>query len=89
MLVPLLTSAINVAQWFVERQEQREAKEAVPERVLTDDYFEAMAEDIRERVDQGQGLRRALKDIYGEQGPVLLRPAPESHFEAKTGLSRR
>ena len=76
MLVPVLTGAITAAEWFVDRQKRREVAEAVPERLLTDDYFEAMAEDIEHRLEKGHDLRKALKSVYREQGPVLLRPAP-------------
>jgi hypothetical protein len=66
-------------QWYVDRQNRRHPSAApVPERVLTDDYFEAMADDIAGRLDEGHDLRRALKETYREQGPVLLRPAPET-----------
>jgi hypothetical protein len=70
-----MTAALSAGQWMLDRQRQQQEK--VPERLLTDGYFEAMADDIESRRDEGLSLEEALREVYGEQGPVLLRPAPK------------
>jgi hypothetical protein len=75
MWISVLTAAITAGQWLIDRQRQQ--REKVPERVLTSGYFEAMADDIESRLDEGLNLREALQQVHSEQGPVLLRPAPK------------
>ena len=78
-----LTTALGAAQWLTERKRQRLAEDAVPVQLLTDGYFDAMAEDIQGRVGEGQDLKRALRDIYTQQGPVMLRPEPKRRVNPK------
>ena len=77
MWAPILTAALGAAQWLVDRKRQQQAREAVPVQLLTDGYFEAMAEDIQGRTHEGRDLKKALREVYEEQGPVLLRPVPK------------
>jgi hypothetical protein len=80
MWISVLTSALTAAQWLVDRQQQQ--REKVPERLLTSGYFEAMADDIESRLDEGLNLKEALQQVHAEQGPVLLRPAPKPRSKA-------
>lgn len=75
MWMPVLTAAFSTGQWLLDRQRQQRDK--VPEQLLTEGYFEAMADDIESRLDQGMSMKEALQEVYGEQAPVLLRPAPK------------
>jgi hypothetical protein len=70
-----MTAALTAGQWLLDRKQQ--SREEVPEQLLTEGYFEAMADDIEKRRNEGLSLREALEDVYGEQAPVLLRPAPK------------
>lgn len=83
MWAPVLATALGTAQWLVEQKRQRQAERTVPVQLLTDGYFDAMAEDIQGRVGEGQDLKRALRDIYAEQGPVTLQPAPKDPIAKK------
>ncbi|MEX2303177.1 MAG: hypothetical protein WD733_19700 [Bryobacterales bacterium] len=80
MWISILTAAITAGEWLVDRQRQQ--REKVPERLLTSGYFEAMADDIESRLDEGLNLREALEQVHAEQGPVLLRPAPKPRSRA-------
>jgi hypothetical protein len=81
MWAPILSAALGTAQWLLERKRDQEAREGVPVQLLTDGYFEAMAEDIHVRMGEGRDLQRALREVYEEQGPVLLRPAPKDSLD--------
>jgi hypothetical protein len=81
MWARLLTTAFGAAEWLVERKRRRQAEESVPVQLLTDGYFEAMADDIQGRIGEGRDLKKALQDVYEEQGPVLLRPAPKQSLD--------
>ena len=58
MWTPVLTVVLTAGQWLLDREKQRRTK--VPERLLTSGYFEAMAEDIESRLDDGLTLKEAL-----------------------------
>jgi hypothetical protein len=83
MWAPILATALSAAQWFVDRRRQQRAEAAVPVRLLTDGYFDAMAEDIHVRLGRGQDLKAALREIHDEQGAVLLRPAPKNSMDKR------
>lgn len=80
MWIPVMTAALTAGQWFLDRE--RHKQEKVPEQLLTNGYFEAMADDIEDRMEEGLSMKEALKQVYGEQAPVLLRPAPKRHSKA-------
>jgi hypothetical protein len=80
MWISVLTAAITAGQWLMDRERQQ--REKVPERLLTSGYFDAMADDIESRLDEGLNLKEALRQVHAEQGPVLLRPAPKRRGNA-------
>jgi hypothetical protein len=83
MWAPILARALSAAQWLVDRRRQRLERESVPVQLLTDGYFDAMAEDLHVRIGKGQDLRAALRDIYVAQGAVLLRPVPKKSVDKR------
>jgi hypothetical protein len=77
MWVPVLTAALTTGEWILERQKRKSREEDIPVQQLTDAYFDAMADDIAQRLDRGKKLKDALKQVYLEQAPILLQPPPK------------